>query len=92
MSQAENLDIFTLLIELGSEIDLVNTNQETLLINSLEKEYYLFAEILIQKKAKINFTKKNGDSPLHIAVNKKCRKIIELLIKNNADLNLKNNK
>lgn len=69
LSLSENVDIFTHLIDNMCHYDLINHQQETLLIKSIEKEYYLFAEILVNHSVKnINHTKKNGDTPLHIAV------------------------
>jgi len=47
-------------------------------------------EYLINKNAKVNFQNKYGNTPLHVAVEGNYYDVCELLLKNNANIDLKN--
>ena len=48
--------------------------------------------ILLKKKLNINKKNKNGDTPLHLAVQRGDYDIIQLLLDNGADITIKNKK
>ena len=63
-----------------------------LLYLSIKNENYNLAKFLIEsKKININEQNKNGDTPLHKAVQLSNYKLVNLLLENNANTNIQNN-
>lgn len=50
-----------------------------------------FAQMLVEKGAKLDYRDKDGDTPLHIAIVKKYGSIAEMLIEKGAAMSYKNN-
>lgn len=48
-------------------------------------------EILVQNNANVNLQNKDGNTALHVAVEKLQMKVVEILVQNLADINIKNN-
>lgn len=75
---------------ISREEELINTVRSN---DSQEEKVTKLARLLAQG-ADINFkdATRNNDTPLHIAVRKKELKVIEFLVKQGADITLKNNR
>lgn len=49
------------------------------------------AKILVQNDANVNLQNKEGNTALHVAVEKRQLKIVEILVQNLADIDIRNN-
>lgn len=48
------------------------------------------SEILVQNNANVNLQNKEGNTALHVAVEKRQLKVVQVLVQNLADINIKN--
>ena len=90
-------DIFLidLLCEAGSEIDIPNKKGNTPLHQAIKDKSFVCAQILLIHGAYVNAQNKKGNTPLHIIFQKyqpEVKDIVTLLLKNQADLNVRNKK
>ena len=89
-SQNGFFDIVKLLVENGADVNLTKDGY-TPLYRAVQEERYNIAQYLIDKSADINYVQANGLTSLFYAVYKNWPKMVNLLIKNNADQQIKFN-
>ena len=93
---SRNIKVIELLIENGSNIDIIYEN-EPLLIYFIKNRFFndndkiSIITKLLDKGIDINFTDKNGDSALHIAVKYTNIPIVKLLLDKGIDIDLIDN-
>lgn len=73
-------------LENGNDINAVNKNGNTLLMEAVLIGYYDLADYLIDKNADINITNNKGENALILSANYPY--ILNLLINKNADINM----
>lgn len=79
------------LILSGESVNTVNKFDHTPLMDSVTLGNYSMVTLLLKNGSDINFTDKEGNTALHHAYIHQCSKeIIELLIQNGANSNIKN--
>ncbi|XP_023316075.1 ankyrin-1-like [Trichogramma pretiosum] len=93
-------NVVELLLSHGADPNLTDRNGNTLLhiICAGRSNRYFVVEILFQVCRKINRTvqinarDKDGNTPLHLALEYPCEKVLDLLLQNGADPNSRNTK
>ena len=73
----------------NGDINAVNKNGNTLLMEAVAIGYYDLADYLVEKKADISITNANGENALILSAHYPY--IMNLLINNNADINTADN-
>ncbi len=88
------IDIVKYLHEQGDDIDQKRADGKTSLMLAVERESLPVIETLIQLKANVNIQDEDGKTALHLATQKKNvnLRIVDLLIKNGANPDLKEDK
>ena len=71
-------------------IDILNKNKETPLINAINNKGVECGEILIKMGANVSIRNKGDLSPLMLACKFGLSKLVDILINNGADINEKN--
>lgn len=64
-------------------LNIPNNDKETPLKIAFEKKQYDLAELLINNNASLDFTDKDGNTPLHYAVIQQNKHLVDLIIKKN---------
>ncbi len=82
----ENIEKY---LENGNDINIINEDGNTLLMQAVSIGYYDLADYLIDRNADINITNNNGENALILSANYPY--IMNLLINNNADINISDN-
>lgn len=80
------------LVELGSNINVVDMNNNSLLHYCSIYNAERCCEYLLTLNMNVNKVNKQNQTPLHIACEKKLIKIVKMIIDNGGDINMKNNK
>lgn len=90
---AENLriDLVERSLRQGVDVNITNTNNETLLHVAARKGDGVLARILIEMGAELNHQDIDGNTPLTVACFNRRRLVIKKLLENGADLNMRNN-
>ena len=81
------LDVVSLLIEKGADINRKDIYRQTLLLSALSRGKQKVAALLIEKGADINAKDKGGRTPLHYASAFSPLDVVSLLIEKGADVN-----
>ena len=68
-----------------------DNNNDSFLNKAVEKNNVKFVNYFLTKKYNPNEQNKEGNTALHLSMKRKNRKIIKLLLDNNADITIKNN-
>ncbi|WP_300368891.1 ankyrin repeat domain-containing protein [Brachyspira sp.] len=76
-------------LENGNDINTINKNGNTLLMEAVSIGYYDLADYLIDRNADISITNSKGENALILSANYPY--IMNLLINNNADINIADN-
>lgn len=79
-----------LLLAHKADIDLVDEDGRSPLINSVVKDNYEITKILLQNNANMYVIDNNSFTALHMAIENKNLKMVELFIANDFDLTFKN--
>lgn len=79
-----------LLLNAGANTNHVDANGESPLGRVSYFDFPEHVSLVLDFKAKIDFQDKEGNSALHIATERKNKKVIEVLIKRGININLKN--
>jgi ankyrin repeat protein len=88
-----NLEIFKLLVDSGTNLDIPNPKTGTTLLHTAVTERFTdAAKILVEKSNQLNSLDNQGNAPLHYAISKHNNSAVDLLIRANADLNVRNPK
>ncbi len=95
-------EVADLLIQKGANINFENAHGKTALHMAVQKYDYTMVELLLKNKADLDKIDNKGNTPVLLAlyacntennpkIKLQIKKVIELLITNNANLNIKNN-
>ena len=84
-----NTEIVTFLLENAANVDATDVKEWTALHYAAFYGHHEIANVLINYEAKVNDIE-SGFAPIHFAVNQGHKKLVEILIKNGANLRLKN--
>ncbi|SPJ84244.1 uncharacterized protein FTOL_10761 [Fusarium torulosum] len=87
-AQNGDLHIARALLDAGADVDIVNSlTFKTPLLLAVENQHYEMAELLLEKKAKVEGHYHASYSPLVIAVYERNTRLVQLLCDHGADLN-----
>jgi len=86
----EKTDALKLLLNAGANTNHIDANGESPLGRISVFDFPEHVALLLDFKAKINFQDSKGNSALHLATERKNKKVIETLIKRGIKINLKN--
>ncbi|MBL6785098.1 MAG: ankyrin repeat domain-containing protein [Rickettsiales bacterium] len=76
------LNMATSLIEAGADVNIITTNNQTLLMLSADHNLPDITRLLIDNGADINAKASNGETAIH----KSKEKVLKILVENNADI------
>lgn len=79
-----------LMLDAGANVDTVNENGTTPLINALSFPLKKCVHLLLEYNPDVNCQDSGGNTPLHIAVNQELSGILQILIDQKADVNMVN--
>ena len=87
----ENVEIITLLLENGVDVNVQNKNGETALILASMFGYIEIVKLLLENGAVVDTKEALGMTALMVASGEGHLEIVKILLKNGADLNVKDN-
>ena len=85
-----HIEVAGALIAKGAAIDARDSNQQTPLLLTAQKDYTDEVKYLIDAKADVNAKDHNGNTPLHWTCRNGNTELSQKLIKNGADMNIQN--
>ena len=85
----ESVDILKLLMQKGANIN-VKTNLGTPLFYAIQMKKYKLAESMVEFKADVNLTNSDNETCAFNVVRDKQNRLLEILIKNGLDVDVKN--
>ncbi len=94
-SKFENEEVVTFLLENGAETNVKAKNGDTALLKACHKKNIKIVDLLLKKGANINEIYSVYDKSTllqYLCCNDQCAEVIEFLLKNNASIDIKNNK
>jgi len=86
-----NLEMVTLFINAGADINIQNEEGWTPLLGATSRGHIEVVTFLIENGANVNIQEGRGETPLNIAANNGHIQIVRLLIGAGADLNIEHN-
>lgn len=87
VSKTTSVASVQLLLKAGANPEIPNEKGFTPLLQSIYKENYDVAECLVEWKVNTNFVTKMVGGPIHLASRNGALRVIDMLIKHDADLN-----
>jgi len=87
----DNINIFELLLNYGSNINIKDNLGNTSLHNAIMKKNIILCKEILKKDFNLKLVNNIGESALHFACNYELFEIAELLIKKGIDLNIYDN-
>ncbi|WP_162297603.1 ankyrin repeat domain-containing protein [Wolbachia endosymbiont of Folsomia candida] len=89
--EQDNKKFISLLISLGADVDGIDLSGGTRLHRAIMDDNACEVELLLSLKASVNAKDNNGNTPLHIAIQEASSpKIVNMLLKKGADINICN--
>jgi ankyrin repeat protein len=82
-------DVVELLLAEGSDVNVVDQNDQTPLHNTAGNGHKAVVELLLARGAGVNAKMHNDLTPLHMAVSNGHKNVVQLLLDNKADINAK---
>eukprot|EP01156_Anaeramoeba_ignava_P023398 Anaeramoba_ignava/c21512_g8_i2.p1 GENE.c21512_g8_i2~~c21512_g8_i2.p1 ORF type:complete len:1015 (+),score=296.89 c21512_g8_i2:22-3066(+) len=81
----QSREILDFLVERKADVNAIDSNRNTPLHISCEREMMDFIKILVENHADVNILNNNKDTPLHIACRKNSIEIAKYLLENGAN-------